>query len=159
MRRKTIIILCWRVKESCRKFCYWNCLYLWGWIISVGLNRTYMVFAFCSLFFNFFSSLYFWLFSTSVGPIHYFRDLQTSFFSNFFIKNGSHGTIHTFKNYFVTVFLVFSFQFQQNKFYPNGQLIFVSFSLTYSTPKKIEVNDFFRVSLHAPLHYHSLLIF
>ena len=29
------------------------------------------------------------------------------------IKNGSHDTIHTFKNYFATVFLVFSFQFQQ----------------------------------------------
>ena len=25
------------------------------------------------------------------------------------IKNGFHGTIHTFKNYFATVFLVFSF--------------------------------------------------
>ena len=25
------------------------------------------------------------------------------------IKNGSHGTIYTFKNYFVTVFLVFNF--------------------------------------------------
>ena len=30
-------------------------------------------------------------------------------FSNFFIKNGSYSTIHTFKNYFATVF--FSFQF------------------------------------------------
>ena len=29
------------------------------------------------------------------------------------IKNGSHGTFHTFKNYFATVFSVFSFQFQQ----------------------------------------------
>ena len=27
------------------------------------------------------------------------------------IKNGSHDTIYTFKNYFATVFLVFSFQF------------------------------------------------
>ena len=27
------------------------------------------------------------------------------------IKNGSHDTIHTFKNYFATVFSVFSFQF------------------------------------------------
>ena len=34
---------------------------------------------------------------------------QTSFFSNVFIKNGSHGTIHTVKNYFATVFSVFSF--------------------------------------------------
>ena len=29
------------------------------------------------------------------------------------IKNESHGTIHTFKNYFATVFSVFNFQFQQ----------------------------------------------
>ena len=35
-----------------------------------------------------------------------------------FHKNGSHGTIHTFKNYFATVFSVFSFQL-----YPNGLLI------------------------------------
>ena len=27
------------------------------------------------------------------------------------IKKGSHGTIHTFKNYFATVFSIFSFQF------------------------------------------------
>ena len=46
-------------------------------------------------------------------------DPQITLFSNFFIKNGSHGTIYTFKNYFATVFSVFSFQFQQNKFYPN----------------------------------------
>ena len=48
-----------------------------------------------------------------------FTDPQISFFINFFIKNGSHITIHTFKNHFATVFSVFSFQFQQNKFYPN----------------------------------------
>ena len=33
---------------------------------------------------------------------------QTSFFNKTFIKNGSHDTIHTFKNYFATVFLIFS---------------------------------------------------
>ena len=31
---------------------------------------------------------------------------QISLFSNFFIKNGSYSTIHTFKNYFATVFSV-----------------------------------------------------
>ena len=34
------------------------------------------------------------------------------------VKNGSHSTIHTFKNYFATIFFVFSFQ--QIKLYPNG---------------------------------------
>ena len=37
------------------------------------------------------------------------------------IKNWSHGTIHTFKNYFVIVFSVFSFS--KNKLYPNGPWI------------------------------------
>ena len=36
------------------------------------------------------------------------------------IKNESHGTIYTFKNYFATVFSVFSFS--NNKFSPNGPL-------------------------------------
>ena len=36
------------------------------------------------------------------------------------IKNGSHGTIHIFKNYFVTVISVFSFS--NNKFNPNRPL-------------------------------------
>ena len=48
-----------------------------------------------------------------------FTDPQIPLFSHFFIKNGSHNTIYTFKNYFIRVFSVFSFQFQQNKFYPN----------------------------------------
>ena len=38
-----------------------------------------------------------------------FMNPQITLFSNFFIKNGSHGTIYTFKNYFATLF--FSFQF------------------------------------------------
>ena len=41
-----------------------------------------------------------------MGPVHCSRDPQTSFLSNFFIKNGSHDTIHIFKNYFIIVFSV-----------------------------------------------------
>ena len=55
-----------------------------------------------------------------------FRALFMGFISTLFrknIKNGSHGTIHTFKNYFITMFLVFSFQ--QNKLYPNRPLFLV----------------------------------
>ena len=52
-----------------------------------------------------------------------FMDPQTSLFNDFFIKNGSHGTIYTFKNYFTTVISVISFQFQQNKSYPNRPII------------------------------------
>ena len=59
------------------------------------------------LFMN--SSRNIWLFSTLVGPVHYSRDPQISFFSNFFFKNESHGTIYIFKNYFTIMFSVFSF--------------------------------------------------
>ena len=54
--------------------------------------------------------------STSV---HCLRTHKFHFFMNFFIKNGSHSTIYTFKNYFITVISTISFQFQQNKSYPN----------------------------------------
>ena len=40
-----------------------------------------------------------------------FMNPHISLFSNFFIKNRSYGTIHTFKNYFVIVFFSFQFQF------------------------------------------------
>ena len=42
------------------------------------------------------------------GSVYCSWDLQTSFFNNFFIKDESHRTIHTFKNYFSTIFSVFS---------------------------------------------------
>ena len=54
--------------------------------------------------------------SMNSAPVHCSRDLKNSLFSNFFIKNGSHGTIHTFKNCFAIVFSVFS----KKKLYPNG---------------------------------------
>ena len=41
--------------------------------------------------------------------VYWSQDQQTSLFSNFFIKNGSYGTIHIFKNYFITVFSIFNF--------------------------------------------------
>ena len=47
---------------------------------------------------------------------------QITFFSNFFIKNGFHNTIYTFKNYFATVFSVSIFSFNKNNINPNGPL-------------------------------------
>ena len=44
----------------------------------------------------------------------FIRPASIFFHKNNF-KTGSHGTSHTFKNYFVTVFSVFN-----NKWYPNG---------------------------------------
>ena len=43
-----------------------------------------------------------------VDPMHCSRDPQISFFTQTLIKNGSHSTIHTFKNYFATIFSLFS---------------------------------------------------
>ena len=58
------------------------------------------------------------------APLHCSRVPQTSHFSNFFIKNGFYGTIHTFKNYFTTVF--FSFQLYPNGFLAENMLILES---------------------------------
>ena len=41
-----------------------------------------------------------------VGPLHCSQNPQISFFNKIFIKNGSYGTIYTFKNYFATMFSV-----------------------------------------------------
>ena len=53
-----------------------------------------------------------------VGLVYCLRYLQISLFNNFFIKIGSHGTVHIFKNYFIKVFSNFSFS--NNKSNPNG---------------------------------------
>ena len=42
------------------------------------------------------------------GSVHCSRNPQISFFRKTFIKNESYDIIHIFKNYFTTVFLVFS---------------------------------------------------
>ena len=54
-----------------------------------------------------------------VSPVHCSRDPQVINLCKFFFKIGFHDTIHTFKNYFVTIFLVFS-----NKRYLNKLLMF-----------------------------------
>ena len=73
--------------------------------LSVSLDWT-----FCSIraFCIFFSGL--------IGTVH---KPPNSAKHRFLGKFGSYSTIHTFKNYFVTVFLAISFQFSANKRYPN----------------------------------------
>ena len=58
-------------------------------------------------------------FYVNSASMHCSRSHKFHFLSIFFIKNGSHGTIYTFKNYFATVISAINFQFQQNKSYPN----------------------------------------
>ena len=50
-----------------------------------------------------------------------FKGSTTTLFRKKNIKNGSHITIHTFKNYFATVFSVFNFS--KNKFNLNGTIV------------------------------------
>ena len=52
--------------------------------------------------------------------------------------HGSHDTIHTFKNYFTTVFSVFSFS--NNKFNPTDPISFHFMSLWLLTQKKKDIN-------------------
>ena len=70
-------------------------------LVWIALNAFFF-------FFFFQLQLLTWSFVNSVF-MHGLWVPQTLFFINFFIKNGSHGTIYTFKNYFATVFSVFSF--------------------------------------------------
>ena len=79
-----------------------NTMYAFG-LASVSPRLAFYIFFFFGSVFSVFLTL-----CHTSGSVHCSRDLQTSFFSNFFIKNWFHGTIHTFKNYFITIFSVFS---------------------------------------------------
>ena len=48
---------------------------------------------------------------------------QITLFNHFFIKNGFHSTIYTFKNYFATLFSVSVFSFSKNKLNPNTPVV------------------------------------
>ena len=56
------------------------------------------------------------------------------------IKNRSHYTIYTFKNYFTTVFLIFNFS--KNKFDPNGPYMYIKLIACFIRQKKFLVLTF-----------------
>ena len=89
---------------------YINHRHQYRYIVLVWIELISAASAFPQFFF-FFSFQPQWLTRSSVNSalVHCSRTPQTLFFINFFIKNGSHSIIHTFKNYFATVFSVFSF--------------------------------------------------
>ena len=64
-------------------------------------------------------------YSVNSTSVYCSRTHKFHFFINFFIKNESHGTMYTFKNYFAIVISAINFQFQQNKSYPNRPVISV----------------------------------
>ena len=69
--------------------------------------------------FNHSQDIVFCFFWGSNGTVHGPSNLVKR---RFLGKFGPHSTIHTFKNYFVIVFSVISFQFSANKRYPNKPL-------------------------------------
>ena len=92
-----------------------------SYLVSVWIGiMLCLAFAFCIFFFHtlpaFRDKFYC---SCTVHAL--FMGPTATLFKKKKIKNGSHGTIHTFKNYFVTVFSVFNFS--KNKLYPNGPLM------------------------------------
>ena len=92
----------------------WNCeretLLLYSNIIPVWIQIIVaFAFFFCSFLSFFFLAHICWLFHGEQCTYVLFTDPQISLFSNIFIKNRSHGTIHTFKNYFITMFSIFNF--------------------------------------------------
>ena len=77
-------------------------------------GKTWLLFIYCLMNSN--CKVHF---STANSVLYTVYGPTNFIFSNFFIKNGSHGTIYTFKNYFAIIISVISFQFQQNNSYPN----------------------------------------
>ena len=73
-----------------------------------------------SFFFFWFQPHYLTKSTLNNARVHYLWISQILLFSHFFIKNGSHSTIHILKNYFATVFSVSIFSFNKNKLNPNG---------------------------------------
>ena len=83
------------------------------WIHGVFLRlHFFFSFSFFPFVFSFLRQITLFITVTIHGP--------TTILLKKYIKNGPHGTIHIFKNYFATVFLVFSFS--KNKLYPNRPL-------------------------------------
>ena len=85
-----------------------KCVIFLFYLGAVWIHSTFTFCAFSFPFFFFLLSRMFWLFFREQCIRALFTVPQISLFSNFFIKNESHDTIHSFKNYFATVFSVFS---------------------------------------------------
>ena len=98
-------------------------------LVSVWIRICGSMFAFLSFFFFFFPAVCFDFLAVNSVPVHYLRVSQTSLFSNSFIKNGFHSIIHMFKNYFTTVFLVFSF----------SKISYIQTDFSYWTSKSLRI--------------------
>ena len=105
------------------------------------LHSDFSIFPFFFFFFTCFRETIFTVAALFMGPT------ATLFRKN--IKNGSHGTIHTFKNYFTTVFSVFSFS--KNKLYLNGPFVPL-FQMKWESTQELctiiesDINGFTRIT-------------
>ena len=96
------------------------------WITIIPTSTFYncvFLFFFFFFFFFFFSAAIVDFVNCEQWICALFTVPQITLFYNFFINNGSHSTIYTFKNYFATVFSVSVFSFSKNKLNPNTPLI------------------------------------
>ena len=76
---------------------------------SVSTAAFYVFTHFFFIFYFCFSHTFLTKLAVNSIFMHCSRVSQIILFNKFFIKNWSHDTIHTFQNYFATVFSVFSF--------------------------------------------------
>jgi len=86
-----------------------KCACHWKVILSVSMDSTESGSQLCLAFF--------W------GPTTLFMGPPNSTKCAYPCIFGSHSTIHTFNNYFITVFSAISFQFSANKRYSNRPLV------------------------------------
>ena len=118
----------------------WIFITLYYWSHYIYYVTVWIQIISASTFFVLRFSLFFFFFLGSAAIVDFvnceqciralFTVPQITLFSNFFIKNRSHSTIYTFKNYFATVFSISVFSFSKNKLNPNGPLIYIFFRNT-----------------------------
>ena len=116
----------WKKKSLKGTFHY--CLVFTFAIVRVLLNKLLIVYIFFFIYLVWvwipLKTTHVTVWRFSLGSHALFMRPASKEKDKFCFKIESHGTIHTFKNYFSTVFLVISFQFSvfNNKRYPNWPL-------------------------------------
>ena len=76
--------------------------------IRLDTDETPSICVYVSFFFFFLELCFYGFMSHQWVPCTIHETHKPLFFNNFFIKNGSNGTIYKFKNYFTTIFSIFN---------------------------------------------------
>ena len=93
-------------------------------------------------------------FGVLCGSHALFMGFASTDFSKIFFKTGSHDTIHTFKNYFATVFSIFS-----NKRYSNRPLVCFKYAQGINDNFLVHVIRLLTLNTYMSLHTYALLLF